>query len=121
MRNLITDECIHVIDEKQQQEDVAVVYHGFGGKEVKDTDKWLAKKTANGCFLRFATTGLDAGRLFNPHSPNHPTNISWESLLGSNGKYQYEPRKVTEAAYSMYIQYLKSGDPIYLRQAEREI
>lgn len=90
-----------------------------------DAPECIAKKVVHmgkaTCFIKRATVGPDAGKLFNPSSPNHPVETNMTKVLGQNGKFMFEFRKSNERAYAFYLDFMRTGNIVHLRHAEREL
>ena len=104
---------------------VEVTAYGLGGKEVDvDSSEALAKKSfdpATGVtryWLKRATAGPDAGRLYNPQSPTFNADAA-KRVRNDMGRGQYEFRKATAEAFELYLRFLVTGNPTHIRQAER--
>jgi len=102
-----------------------VIGYTIGAKKVKpDADNCVAKvatdlESGNSRYwLKRATSGLEAGRLFNPHGPGY-TAASAKRFWAETGKNQYEFRKATQESFELYMKFLESGNELHLRQAER--
>jgi len=118
MPSLLQDDyVVHTI--KPAEPDVvqgAVTVDGFalGGKRVEpDAANCLAKR-AKDCatsieryWLKRATTGNNAGKLYNPNWPIH------------DSKAEYAFVKATKEAFDSYVRFLETDNPLFLHQAER--
>lgn len=99
-----------------------VGYDSKGISTYQESERCVAKKTvyASGdkCWVRFATVGPNAGSMYDPAKAevgdlNRERN--WR------GTRQYEFRPVKPEAFSLYLQFLQTANPSFLRQAERVI
>jgi hypothetical protein len=107
--------------------DGAVTVTGFtlGGVEVDATNlECVAKKAfdpATGStrfWIKRATAGPDAGHLFNPQSPMfEPASIG--RVNDALGRGQYEFRTASEEQFDLYLNFLRTNNPSYVRHAER--
>lgn len=71
-------------------------------------------------FVKRCTTGMDAGHLFNPNSIwNKGGETKAFDTRSGRSVYRYE--KVTKTCFDLYLRFLFSKNPAYLRNAEREI
>ncbi len=97
----------------------------WGGEECEPTSKACLAKVSydpetrrTRHFLKRATVGPEAGRLFNPQSATFDP-----SLLGKVTEYLgrggYEWRPAHEEAFVLYLKFLKGGNPVDVRCAER--
>lgn len=117
-----------VIDHGQNQVvdgEVEIIGYGPGGKVLPVTAvECLARKSfdpATGVYrfwLKRATAGPEQGTLYNPHSPMFEK-ASTQRVYSHLGRGQYEFFKVSQEAFDSYLMFLKTGNPIHLRQAER--
>ncbi len=110
-----------------QLQDVETKFYGLDGREsLTDLPGSIAKLSVDSennstkWFIKFATMGADAGHMFNPQSPNFDKS-QLEAFYEKFGRAYYEFRKVSKAAFDYYLAFLKGGNPLHLRQAEREI
>lgn len=110
-----------------QLQDVESQFFGLDGhKSDTDFPGSIAKLSVDSenksekHFVKFATTGRDAGHMFDPHSPNFDK-TKLEAFYEQFGRSHYEFRKVSKAAFDAYMRFLESGNPLHLRHAEREI
>lgn len=104
----------------------AAIGYTFGGKEVPpDDQECLAKQVFDPAtnntryWLKRATSGGDAGKLFNPHSPLFEAG-GVNRFHKHLGKGQYEFVKTTKESFDAFLRFLVSGNTLHLRQAERE-
>ncbi len=103
-----------------------VTGYGFGCKVIETTSgACLAKKSFDPAtkqtmyWLKRATVGGDAGKLFNPHSPNF-SEIGANRIFDAVGRGQYEFYKASQDSFDAYLRFLESGNILHLRHAERE-
>ena len=88
---------------------------GFHGKAVeRDSTLCLAKRLHNRFFLRRATTG--SFRLFNVLSDNVK---ELDSFHTDTGRQRWEFFSVPEDSYALYVKFLETENPVFLRNAER--
>lgn len=129
-RNRFDTENVHLIRPEQGNplSPPPSVETGYGlkGQEVDvRSAECLAKKVegqySTSYFIKRASAGPDAGRLYNPHSPNHMPGQNPLKVLGENGRARYEFRKVSREAFENYLAYLRTNNPSFIRMAERDI
>jgi len=124
------NKSIHVIDPSKPVglgEPLIVGYADKGKHVDVNSKECLAKAVTTPeaagdtkYFIKRATMGAEAGRIFNPHSPNfsdYGSNRFWSEI----GRAQYEFKPATKAAFELYLHFLTTGNLASLRQAEREI
>ncbi len=99
---------------------------GYGPKgllvepSAPDCVAWEGHNVATGekkYFVKQAVYGNDRGRMYNPRSTQA------ESLHATNGRLgeMYRFIKVTEEAFVNYVTFLRTGNLVCLRQAERAV
>ncbi len=105
---------------------VVAVGYASGGKEVGVEDAaCLAKRVTDPAtgheryWLKRATSGAEAGKLYNPHSPAFEPERQGR-FNERMGRSQYEFAKAGKDAFIIYLRFLVSGNLLHLRQAERE-
>jgi len=87
---------------------------GINGQKLRDEEGVAYARVANyptgfaRHWIRRGTLLSESGKLYNPR----------ESDWGRGG---YELKEVTDLAYEAYLQFLRSGNEVHLRRAQREI
>jgi hypothetical protein len=84
------------------------------GHATNDISKAVAKKNNGRFYVRKDSSGMF-------YNPDGIFTTEVDSFNKRYGKDVYEFRGVTESAYNMYIKFLLTKNPLYLRKAEREI
>lgn len=100
--------------------------YGLGGEPCgPDTSGALAKRTRGESgvvryWLKRCMAGHDSGRLYNPQSPLFdPASVN--RFFAELGRGKYEFREVPHEAFEHYLRFLRKGNPLDLRHAERAI
>jgi len=103
----------------------ATLGFGLDGKPCQaDTPLCLAKSALNQhtkvqlFYIRTKASGYNGNTYFNPLSDSI-ANLSQMEYGTSQPKYPF--KVVTKAAFDYYLQFLKTGSTVYLRNAERAI
>jgi hypothetical protein len=84
----------------------------------------VAKRTADGFsgvaryWVKRATAGPCAGALFNPHSPDYVPE-SLHRKWAHSGRDNWEWSKVSADAFEAYLRFLRTGNGVHYRHAER--
>lgn len=102
---------------------VEEIGYGADGLIVNDTNapSCLAKQVkqmdtnTTRYFVKFSNVGPTAGNMLDP---NEETDLTRRGDWTANGRFSYRP--VVKAAYDLYLQFLKTGNKAYYRQAARE-
>lgn len=96
--------------------DVLQTGFGPGGKEISvDDPLCLAKTTQDQCtkitrhWLKRATNGVNAGKLYNPHWPLFDTRTNYVFC------------KASEEAFRAYLRFLETDNTLFLMRAERSL
>lgn len=71
-------------------------------------------------YVKRCTTGMDAGHLLNPNSIWHKGGET-KAFDARTGRNYYRYEKVNENCFKLYLRFLETKNPAYLRNAEREI
>lgn len=94
-------------------------------KEVPATDDSAVAKTVTDestgrttYYLKVATSGGEAGQLYNQQSPLHNP-FGNTRQLGRSGLNQYVFKKVAPQAFELYRSFLRSKSLVHFRQAQR--
>jgi hypothetical protein len=69
-------------------------------------------------FLKYATAGLEGGRMFNHLSPSFDPDSLRRKTRTGQGFYEF--RQVNAAAYDAFLRFLRTNNAVHLRHAERE-
>ncbi len=102
-----------------------VVGHGPDGKAIDPASPLCVAKKAtdpatglSNHWLKRASTGPDAGLLFNPYSPNYDRDQA-RAFHGHLGRAQYEFCRVSQEAFEAFVLFLQTGNLVHQRRAER--
>lgn len=94
------------------------VYHSANSEYLT-----CAKKEADGTrekfYIKKCTTGHNGGHFANPYGPlSNPKDLVAYDTMSARRHYEYTP--VNEDIFNLYINFLVSRNPSYLRNAERD-
>ncbi len=99
-------------------------YYIWGGEQVEnDTQDVVAKSShdkgfnTNSYWIKKATFGPEAGCMYNPLSPTFDRYSLGK--VGNGGRKAYEYKRVTEQSFNLYIQFIKTQNTLFLKNAER--
>ena len=131
MRNQFTDDknvqAIYPDKKFSVEAVVEFVGYDFEGQEVDPQKEECIAKTGTdqltgvtSHFVKFATHGMDRGNMFNALSPSYDA-IQARRVYNSTGRAHYEFRKVNKEAFGYYLQFLRSGNLIHYKHAERAL
>lgn len=99
-----------------------VTGHSWDGLVVPDPEhpNCLCKESRNRArgtrryFVKFSVAGVNAGRMVDP---NDDQDLARRGDWTANGRFEFRP--VEQAAYDLYLRFIKTGNPAYRLQAER--
>ena len=102
--------------------DVIAIGYGVGAKSVSPTSNQCLCKQCNHAgksrfFVRVGMNGPQAGQLYDPQTADAGALERQDDFVG-RGRYEFRP--VSEVTYGLYLNFLQTGNPSLLRQAERE-
>ena len=95
-------------------------------KKVVETHEptCVAKQAITGTrkrfWIKFCTSGSNAGHMLNPHAPDFSM-ASLGKRVQAFGKDLYEFRPVKEEAFKLYMKYLETKNPLNIKGAERVV
>ena len=102
----------------------AELFYDSRGNLTENSVKSMAKKIfyksgAQDCFVKFATAGVNTGKMLNPWGPSYNTGdeFKYEKTMG---RFRYEFRKVSSLVFDLYIRFLETKNERHLLNAERE-
>lgn len=111
-------------DGKEFSDAVTVVSGRYNSDEVLSKNAEhdaYAKKEIDGdridCFVKKCTTGNNAGHFADPFGGLYTVNLSAIDVYAGRRYYEYE--RVKGEVFNLYISFLKTRNPSYLRNAER--
>jgi len=104
-------------------------YKMGGGEENPDSPDCLAKEVKDEVldggdaasptyWLKTGTVGAECGKLFDPNGVLHQPG-SESKAAARLGKNRYEFKRVSREKFETYLRFLKTGNPLHLRFAER--
>lgn len=106
------------------QSSVKSVGYAKGRQIVSVDDDTCVAKQIDGenhtvYLIKQGTRGAETGLLYNHMSPTFEERTQ-NRLHSETGRRQFEFVKVKKEVFDLYLQFLESGNLIYLRKAERE-
>lgn len=113
-----------IVDHDGEDSDEAVLLVDTKGLGTSDLNRAVAKRVLDRegihHYIKFSTMGFDRGHMLNPYGmyfKQHELSAA-ESKIG---KRKYEYRLVPSEAFQEYVEFLKTRNEAYLRNAERRI
>jgi hypothetical protein len=98
--------------------------YGLHGKEVAvNLDKCFAKEITGGTgvtrfYIRVGTVGLEKNKFIDPNGLFYNAGDE-QKFESTRGERRYEFRQVNKEAFELYINFLKTGNQVWLRNAQR--
>ncbi len=113
----------HVIKQENVVNDVVTGYGPRGKKVEPDSAECCAKEILHShggrsYFVKHGTAGADATHMLHPDNAFAEDNLQYK-FERRIGKKHFEFKRVNEIAFNFYIKFLFTGNPSWLRQAER--
>lgn len=106
---------------------VVVTGYTLGAREIDPTDKTCVAKTSfdqmtkrSNYWVKRCTNGADAGRMFNHTSPMFES-ATMGRIFDHSGSAMFEFKPVSRESFAFYLDFLRTENPIFLANAEREV